>query len=149
MRWWRRRIHQCYRFKVNEKRSNQAFRKLWSGHDINVYETTVRGYEWVLGIYRDTDVLLLLVHFMPVVEVWMIPGTAKKRKCYPVHTVSQPTTSLAKLQLFGKGKKGLDMLPPTRYVLELHAICVNYQANIWWKANKEIIDVSPLVATTA
>ena len=41
----------------------------------------------MLVISRDTDVLLLLVHFMLTkpVEVWMISGTVKSRKCYPVH----------------------------------------------------------------
>ena len=41
---------------------------------------------------RDTDVLLLFVHFLGTikdVETWMIAGTAKQRKCYPVHTISE------------------------------------------------------------
>ena len=50
-----------------------------------------RGYERVLAICRYTDILLLLVHFMSVVEVW-IAGTAKKRKCYPAHEVSHRLT---------------------------------------------------------
>ena len=39
------------------------------------------------------------------------------------------------LQLFGKPKKGLEMLPPTKDALELRVICANYQANIWLQAN--------------
>ena len=56
------------------------------------WEAADRGYERVLAICRYTDILLLLVHFMSVVEVWVIVGTAKKRKCYPVHEVSQRLT---------------------------------------------------------
>ena len=51
-----------------------------------------RIYERVLVICRVTDVLLLLLNFMPVVEVWMITGTAKNRKSYPVHEISQRLT---------------------------------------------------------
>jgi hypothetical protein len=185
---------------------------------LHACEAADEGYERVLVICRDTDVLLLLVHFMPVVEVWMIAGTAKKRKCYPVHEVSrrltqpvrdnllsfhaltgcdttsafsghgkkscwrtfqkhpllvsgvgrdgelapveefvchlygtpeQPTTNHARLHLFGKAKKVLEMLPPTRDALELHAIRANYQAKIWLQANKELIDVPSPVSTTA
>ena len=42
-------------------------------------------------LVRDTDGMLLLVHFIPAqtAEVWMISGTAKKRKCYPIHELSE------------------------------------------------------------
>ena len=40
------------------------------------------------------------------------------------------TTNHATLQLFGKPKKGLEILPPTRDTLELHAIRANYRAKI-------------------
>ena len=35
--------------------------------------------------------MLLLVHFIPAqtAEVWMISGTAKKKKCYPIHELSE------------------------------------------------------------
>ena len=48
----------------------------------------------MLVICRDTDVLLLLVHFIPAqtAEVWMIYGTAKKRKGYPIHALSESLT---------------------------------------------------------
>ena len=137
-----------------------------------------------LVICRDTDVMLLLVHFIPTqtAEVWMISGTAKKRKCYPIHALSDrlakplrdnllgfhaftgcDTTSAfsghgkqsgklfridpnqtvdnARLQLFGKGKLGLEMLPPTRDALELHTARANYQAKIWLQADQEHIDI--------
>ena len=56
---------------------------------LHACEAADRGYERVLVIWIGTDVLLLLVHFMSVVEVWMIAGIAKKQNCYPVHEVSQ------------------------------------------------------------
>ena len=61
---------------------------------LHLCEAVNEGYEIVLVISRDTDVLLLLVHFMPTkpVEVWMISGTAKSRKCYPVPEASQRLT---------------------------------------------------------
>ena len=54
-------------------------------------------YDWVLVIYRDTYVLL--VNLMPVVEVWMIAGTAKKWKFNPVHELSQRLTQSVKDKL--------------------------------------------------
>ena len=175
-------------------------------------EAVNQGYKRVLVICRDTDVMLLLVHFIPpqTAEVWMISGTAKKRKCYPIHvpperlakplrdnllgfhaftgcdttsafsgygkrscwktfqnhphlaqgigrdgelapieqfvchlygTPEQQTVDNATLQLFGKGKLGLEMLPPTRDALELHIARANYQAKIWLQADQEHIDI--------
>ena len=68
---------------------------------IHLCEEVEEGYERVLVISRDTDVLLLLVHVMPTkpVEVWMISGTAKNRKCYPVHESSQRLTQSVKTNL--------------------------------------------------
>ena len=151
-------------------------------------------------------------------EVRMISGTAKKRKCYPIHAVSerlakpvvynllsfhaltgcdstssfsghgkkkcwkifqnqpllvngigrdgdlapieqfvghlygtpaQPTVEHARLHLFGKGNKALEMLPPTRDALEPHAARANHQAKIWYKADKEHIDVASPTKTRA
>ena len=50
-----------------------------------------QGYKRVLVICRDTDLMLLLVHFIPAqtAEVWMLSGTAKKRECYPIHELSE------------------------------------------------------------
>ena len=38
--------------------------------------------------------------------------------------------------LFQKGKKALEMLPPTSDALELHMSRANYQAKVWLQANK-------------
>ena len=46
----------------------------------------------VLVVCKDTDVLLLLLHFFGKqqgLEVWMMGGTKKKGKCYPVHHIAQ------------------------------------------------------------
>jgi hypothetical protein len=176
------------------------------------------GYKRLLVICQDTDVMLLLVHFTALkdVEVWMISGTAKNRKCFPIHSVSaklstpvrdnllsfhaltgcdttssfsgygkkscwntfynQPllvkgigrdgelspieqfvcklygtpdiqTVDHARIQLFGKAKKGLEMLPPTRDALELHVARANHQAKIWLQADQEHIHVSSPIDT--
>ncbi len=65
---------------------------------LHLCEAVDEGYERVLVISRDTDVLLLLVHVMPTkpVEVWMISRTAKSRKCYPVLEASQRLTQCVK-----------------------------------------------------
>jgi len=52
---------------------------------LHVCETADRGYDRVLVICTDTDILLFLVHFVPVGEVWVIAGTAKKPKGYSVY----------------------------------------------------------------
>ena len=52
--------------------------------------------------------------------------------------MAQPTVD----HLFGKGNKALEMLPPTRDALELHAAQANHQAKIWLQADKEHIDVA-------
>ena len=52
-------------------------------------------------ICRDTDVLLLLVYNFgkQPLEVWMVSGTRKKIKCYPIHIIAQnmPTEVLQNL----------------------------------------------------
>ena len=52
-------------------------------------EPVSEGYERLLIKSSDTDVMLF--HFMlsKAAEIWMISGTARKRKCYPTHTVSE------------------------------------------------------------
>ena len=41
----------------------------------------------------------------------------------------------ARADIFRKGKKELDHLPPTSDALQLHAMCANYQSKvIWWMA---------------
>ena len=48
---------------------------------------TEEGYDHIMVCCRDTDVLLLLLHFFGGTDhiVWMIGGTARERRCYPVH----------------------------------------------------------------
>ena len=59
-------------------------------------EAITEGYRRILVVCRDTDVMLLLLHFVAAkaAEVWMISGTARQRKCYPIHAIygrlSQP-----------------------------------------------------------
>jgi len=50
--------------------------------------------------------------------------------CHLYGTPQQPTPNHARLQLFGKAKKGLEMLPSTRNALELHGIRANYNTKI-------------------
>ena len=54
-----------------------------------------------------------------------------------------------RLQLFGKGKKGLELLPPTKDALELRARRANHQAKIWMQADKEVMDISSPLETGA
>ena len=51
-------------------------------------ETAKRGYDHMF-FFRDTDVLLLLLHLFGGSDhiLWMIGGTARERRCYPVHTI--------------------------------------------------------------
>ena len=53
-------------------------------------EAASEGYERLVLRCSDTDVLVLLLYFMPtrVVEVWMVSGASTQPKCYPVHTLS-------------------------------------------------------------
>ena len=47
-------------------------------------------YKKLIFICRDTDVLLLLMYIFGKqdLEVWMVSGTKKKMKCYPIHTMT-------------------------------------------------------------
>jgi len=63
--------------------------------------------------------------------------------CHLCGTPKQRTTNLARLQLFGKAMSGLEMLPPTRDAMELHAQRANYQAKNWLQTNKEHVDFQP------
>ena len=42
---------------------------------------------------------------------------------------------------FMKAKRGLEMLPPTHYVLELHVKRPHYEAKIWLQAGHAIISL--------
>jgi len=52
------------------------------------------------------------------------------------------TIDSARLNMFSKAKTGLELLPPTRDALELHAQRANYQAKIWLQAEMETIVVT-------
>ena len=47
----------------------------------------------------------------------------------------------ARYVMFLKGKKTLEMLPPTKDALELHVIRANYQAKVWLQATTSIMDM--------
>ena len=64
--------------------------------------------------------------------------------CHLYGRPEQSSVDQARLQLFGKANKGLDMLPPTKHALELHTIRANYQAKIWQQADQQHIQVSPV-----
>ena len=62
---------------------------------------------------------------------------------------TQTDVNQARLHLFVKGRKELDMLPPTRDALDLHCKQANYQARIWLQADQEQIIVPPSTYTFA
>ena len=66
-------------------------------------EAVSESYERILVICSDTDVLLLLLHFMPsrAAQVWMISGTAKNRKCYLLHSICDKLSQPVKENLLG------------------------------------------------
>ena len=47
-------------------------------------------FKRIVVMCRDTDVLLLLLYHIgrTDVEVWTVSGTAKQKKCYPVHAIA-------------------------------------------------------------
>jgi hypothetical protein len=54
----------------------------------------------------------------------------------------QITVNSARLQLFSKAKKDLELLPPTHDALELHVARANEQAKIWLQADRECINIA-------
>ena len=51
-------------------------------------EAVGNNFNRLLVFCRDTDVFLMLIHFFRNkydIEVWMVAGTAKQRKYYPIH----------------------------------------------------------------
>ena len=62
---------------------------------------------------------------------------------------TQTDVNQARPHLFVKGRKELDMLPPTRVALDLHCKRANYQARIWLQADQEQIIVPPPIDTFA
>ncbi len=62
-----------------------------------------RGFNRILVDCRDSDVLLLLVHFFGhlLVEVWMLSGTKRQRKCFPVNKIAASMPSPVIKNLLG------------------------------------------------
>ena len=57
---------------------------------LRALEAVKSGYERIVVKCRDTDVLLMLIHFLGAkAEVWMLSETSRDTKCYPAHTISQ------------------------------------------------------------
>ena len=55
-------------------------------------EAVGNNFNKLLVFCRDTDVFLMLIHLFRNkydIEVWMVAGTAKQRKCYPIHDIAQ------------------------------------------------------------
>ena len=61
---------------------------------LHACEAVSNGYERVLVISDDTDVMLLLLHSLSSVETWMVSGTTKKRKCYPIHAIGHTLSNV-------------------------------------------------------
>ena len=188
---------------------------LYSNHEeadtrliLHACDAVDKQFSRILVVCRDTDVLLLLLHFFGSkqdIEVWMESGTARQKKYYPVHEIAEKlpqeivdnilgfhaltgcdsTSSMAgfgkkkcwiafeqkpellagvgrdgvleqveeficklygapdpfggvdqaRHDIFEKGHKELEKLPPTQDVLELHLARSNYQAKVWLQAN--------------
>jgi len=83
----------------------------------------------VNGIGRDGD-LSPVTQFM-----WHLYGA-----------ITQSNVDQARLQLFSKANKGLEMLPSMRDALALHICRANYQAK---QADREHIDVSSPAETSS
>jgi len=57
---------------------------------LHALEAGKSGYKRIVVKCRDTDVLLMLVHFIGTrAEVWMLTEISKDTKCYPAHTIYQ------------------------------------------------------------
>ena len=85
-----------YRSAINARSSSFNADHLSANHEeadtrmiVHAKDAVARGYGRLEVISRDTDVLLLLVyHFGEDVECWMVSGTGRSRRCYPIHTIS-------------------------------------------------------------
>jgi hypothetical protein len=55
-------------------------------------EAVGNDFNRLLVSYRDTDVFLMLIHFFRNkydIDIWMVAGTARQRKCCPIHDIAQ------------------------------------------------------------
>ena len=58
---------------------------------LHALDAIANGYDRVLVHCQDTDVLLLMIHFLGHynAEVWMMSGTSRQKKYYPINKISQ------------------------------------------------------------
>jgi len=69
---------------------------------LHALEAVKSGYKRIVVKCRDTDVLLMLVHFLGArAEVWMLSETSYDTKCYPAHTIYQKIEPEAVENLLG------------------------------------------------
>ena len=73
---------------------------LWSNHEeadacLILHAIHVVSYSqcnMIIVVCRETDVLLLLNHFLGSkqgIDIWMVSGTARQMKCYPIHIIAE------------------------------------------------------------
>jgi len=86
-----------YRGEMNAKSSSFNANHLSANHEeadtrmiVHAKDAIERGYRRLEIFSRDTDVLLLLLyHLGEETECWMVSGTGRSRRCYPIHTISR------------------------------------------------------------
>ena len=200
---------------------------LFSNHEeadtrliLHAHEAIANNFNRIVVLCRDTDVLLLLIHFFgknEEIETWMVGGNAKQKKCFPVNSITDKlsegviqnilgfhaftgcdTTSSfsgygkkkcwkvfeehphllygigrdcfvqdveefvfrlycapdplagvnqCRVDLFERGSKELEKLPPTKNSLGLHITRCNFQANVWLQATVKFLEL-PLPVVT-
>ena len=98
---------------------------------LHAREAVHTGYDRVLVISQDTDVLVLLVHFLSSVETWMVAGTAIKRKCYPVHKIGENLTSDVKNNIISfHTLTGCDTTSSWKEIM-LEGVCGTSSSRAW------------------
>ena len=82
---------------INTRSSTREVTDLSANHEeadtpliLHANDAIQNNYKRVIVICRDTDVLLLLLYHLgrTETEVWMVSGTSKQPKCYPVHIIA-------------------------------------------------------------
>lgn len=68
---------------------------------------------------------------------------AEKFVCRLYNTPQSRSADEARHDIFSKGKKGLELLPPTSNALSLHIARANYQAKIWLQSDKRSLALEP------
>jgi hypothetical protein len=60
---------------------------------LHAQEAIANGFDRLLIECRDTDVIILLIHFLGHLraDIWMVGGTAKQRKFYPITQIATLT----------------------------------------------------------